>query len=476
MCALALAALALPVKLVTPAEAKTPGSTYCFYGKCHRVKTIAETQALVGVEEVIYASHYDDCARDRYNPCGLTSSGEQFHSDRPDNTASPIYPDGTTLLVWSPDNERALVVRVNNAGPYWGNRKLDLSRAAAEKLGFEHSGVAKVHVRVVKAPEPQEARYVHNRVYPPVPGDIGQYASLEAAQTGMAVALALQASAASPLAPVTTANAFATGTVPEQLVAEAPQALGRGSRVASVSYRSTVAAPTFGTLLTHSLRLSHAQSQRRVAALGSRNQSVWGDDLFKQSGATIVVPDKPQPEVVAASESEPAKERTPERKDEAKVAAVPPKPQPEPVEVAKVEPKAEPLVVAKAEIETEAKPEAKSEAKSEEKAEAEPAKKSRSKKASRGDEETDVAEASHQHKKKVAKAKRRDKETDVAEVSRSRKSMQARNESRSRATRTAGWSKRADRTEVAYARKAKRVEPGRSTEQITSLGIRARQS
>ena len=43
----------------------------------------------------------------------------------------------------------------------------------------------------------------------------------------MAVALALQASAASPIAPVTTANAFAIGTVSEQLVAEAPQALGR---------------------------------------------------------------------------------------------------------------------------------------------------------------------------------------------------------------------------------------------------------
>ena len=257
--------------------------------------------------------------------------------------------------MWSPDTERALVVRVNNAGPYWGNRKLDLSRAAAEKLGFEHNGVAKVHVRVIKAPEPHEARYVHNRVYPPVPGDIGQYASLGAAQTGMAVALALQASAASPLAPVTTANAFAKGTVSEQLVAEAPQALGRGSHVAAVSYSSTVAAPTFGTLLTQSLRLSNAQSQRRVAALGSENQSVWGEGLMKASGPTIVVPDKPQAEVVATSE--PAKERTPEKKSEAKVAAVPPKPQPEPAEVAKVEPKAEPLVVAKAEIKSEAEPE-----------------------------------------------------------------------------------------------------------------------
>ena len=49
----ALAAMALPVKLATPTEAKTPGSTYCYYGTCHRVKTIEETKALVGVEEAI---------------------------------------------------------------------------------------------------------------------------------------------------------------------------------------------------------------------------------------------------------------------------------------------------------------------------------------------------------------------------------------------------------------------------------------
>lgn len=235
--AFALAAMmALPVKYATVAEAKTPGSTYCFHGTCHRVKTLAETRALVGIDETLYASHYDDCKNDRYNPCGLTSSGERFHSDRPDNTASPIYPDGTTLLVWNPDTERALVVRVNNAGPYWGNRKLDLSRAAARKLGFEGKGVAKLKVRVIKAPDERESRYSRNRIYPAVPGDIGEYASLDEAQTGMAVAIALQASAASPLAPVTASNVFAAddGKESEPLVAEAPQAMGRSPSYAAV--------------------------------------------------------------------------------------------------------------------------------------------------------------------------------------------------------------------------------------------------
>ena len=86
------------------------------------------------------------------------------------------------------------------------------------------------------------------------------------------------------------------------------------------------------------------------------------------------------------------------------------------------------------------------------------------------------SEAEPEKKSRSKKASRHDKKKDVAEASRSRKSKQARNESRSRATRTAGWSQRANRGEVAYARKAKRAEPSRSTEQITSLGIRAQSS
>lgn len=229
----ALAVMALPVRIATQAEAKTPGSTYCYHGICHRVKTIEETRSLVGRQQSIEASHYDDCTRDRYNPCGLTSSGERFRPDRPDNTASPIYPDGTTLLVWNPETKHALVVRVNNAGPYHGNRKLDLSVAAAEKLGFKGKGVAKLRVKVVKAPEPEEAKYSEHRSYAHVPGDIGEYSSVDEAEKGMAVAYALQASATSLLAPLTS-SVFSTPSH-EYLVAEAPQARSRApTRLAAV--------------------------------------------------------------------------------------------------------------------------------------------------------------------------------------------------------------------------------------------------
>jgi rare lipoprotein A (peptidoglycan hydrolase) len=302
MSGFALAAMALPVTIATPVAAKTPGKTYCYYGTCHRVKTIEETRALVGVDTMINASHYDDCRRDRYNPCGLTSSGERFHPDRPDNTASPIYPDGTTLLVWNPDNERALVVRVNNAGPYWGDRKLDLSRAAAEKLGFEGKGVAKLKVRVVKAPEPAETVYVRNRNYPPVPGDIGTYTSFAQAETGMVVAMALQASAASPLAPVTTANAFGRSDDTDGLlVAEAPQVLGRSHMQVAAVQPMPDAVRAFGGL---KLWNSH-QSRRQVASLGwdrDLKQTPWDEDVTDEIATDTKDPS--EVEIVASVETE----------------------------------------------------------------------------------------------------------------------------------------------------------------------------
>ena len=184
-----MAASCASIVSATVAEAKTPGKTYCFHSTCHRVKTLAETEALVGRDITLTASHYDSCKRDRFNPCGLTSSGEKFHSDRPDNAASPILPDGTIALVWAKGTREAIVLRINNAGPYWGNRKLDLSRSAARKLGI--GGVGEVTLRVLKAPGPDEARYARNRVYDPVPGPIGQFASLDAAHGAMTVMVAL---------------------------------------------------------------------------------------------------------------------------------------------------------------------------------------------------------------------------------------------------------------------------------------------
>jgi hypothetical protein len=130
---------------------------------------------------------------------------------------------------------------------------------------------------VIKAPEPEEAVYVENRTYLPVPGDIGRYSSLDAAEQGMAVAMALQASSASPMAPVTAANTF-TSHDTEQLVAEAPQALGRAT-MALAAADTMMTTGSLG-LLTQSVRPLHPAVQT-VAALDLRRdikQSKWGED------------------------------------------------------------------------------------------------------------------------------------------------------------------------------------------------------
>lgn len=165
----------------TIAQAKSPGSKYCFHGYCHRVGTLSQTDTLVGWRGYVLASYYDSCRRDRLNPCGLTSSGAVFRPDLPDNTASPLLPDGTVILAYNPKTGDASVLRINNAGPYSGKRKLDVSRATAEKLGFRKQGVTGLVISVLQSPTKAEARYVRKRVYAPVPGYIGKFKTADAA-------------------------------------------------------------------------------------------------------------------------------------------------------------------------------------------------------------------------------------------------------------------------------------------------------
>ena len=232
-----IVAAAAVVSLGSPADAKTPGKTYCFNGVCHRTNTLQEMQGLVGKDQTFKTSFYDDCKHDRFNPCGLTASGEAFRPNDADNAASPIYPEGTVLLVRNPSNGQSAVVRVNNAGPYWGKRKLDVSRGTAEKLGFKKRGVASLEVRVLSAPTKAEAKYKKNRRYDAVPGPIGQFASLQDAGN-MVVAMAIgttgtafKVASADDLAGVTGAS-FDANSPAEGLKAEARRTYGidRGTK------------------------------------------------------------------------------------------------------------------------------------------------------------------------------------------------------------------------------------------------------
>lgn len=77
-----------------------------------------------------------------------TASGERF--DQNDLTAAHrSLPFGTRVLVTNLANGRSVTVRVNDRGPHHRGRSLDLSRAAARRLGIEHRGTARVRMRVL---------------------------------------------------------------------------------------------------------------------------------------------------------------------------------------------------------------------------------------------------------------------------------------------------------------------------------------
>jgi rare lipoprotein A (peptidoglycan hydrolase) len=70
-----------------------------------------------------------------------TASGERFDEDKL-TCAHRTLPFGTELLVMNAATGKVCTVTVNDRGPYHGKRVIDLSKAAARKLGI--SGVGRV--------------------------------------------------------------------------------------------------------------------------------------------------------------------------------------------------------------------------------------------------------------------------------------------------------------------------------------------
>lgn len=73
-----------------------------------------------------------------------TASGERFDMHAM-TAAHRTLPFGSQLLVRNPANDRQVVVRVNDRGPFRRGRIIDLSQAAARALGI--AGIAPVELR-----------------------------------------------------------------------------------------------------------------------------------------------------------------------------------------------------------------------------------------------------------------------------------------------------------------------------------------
>ncbi len=78
-----------------------------------------------------------------------TASGEIFN--KWDYTcAHKRLPFGTKLKVRNVKNRKSVIVRVNDRGPFVKGRIIDLSYAAAMRLGMIKQGTARVRIEIVR--------------------------------------------------------------------------------------------------------------------------------------------------------------------------------------------------------------------------------------------------------------------------------------------------------------------------------------
>ncbi|MGH9404935.1 MAG: septal ring lytic transglycosylase RlpA family protein [Terriglobia bacterium] len=87
----------------------------------------------------------------------LMACGEPFN-EHDMIAAHRTLPLGTRVRVTNLRNGRSVIVRIRDRGPWIGNRIIDLSRAAARRLGFTGQGLAPVRVRVLSVPPSHRGR------------------------------------------------------------------------------------------------------------------------------------------------------------------------------------------------------------------------------------------------------------------------------------------------------------------------------
>ncbi len=112
--------LAALLTLPLPATAETWTGKASYYGLKGRTASGGQVGALAGVKV-----------------CGHTAAHRSL-------------PLGSTALVTNLGNQRSVIVTINDRGPFTGGRVIDVSRSAADALGFRKAGVAQVKVEAMR--------------------------------------------------------------------------------------------------------------------------------------------------------------------------------------------------------------------------------------------------------------------------------------------------------------------------------------
>ncbi len=133
----------------------------------------------VGKPYRINGVDYEPRVDPTYDQVGVASwYGRKFHSRRTANgerfdmhamtAAHTTLPMPTMVRVTNLENGRSVDLRINDRGPFAHGRIIDVSRRAAEVLGFRHAGVARVRVQVL-ADQPLETAAAAPSPAAPVP-------------------------------------------------------------------------------------------------------------------------------------------------------------------------------------------------------------------------------------------------------------------------------------------------------------------
>lgn len=119
-------------------------SSYGTSGQSRHFGTTATRNNSHGRSQTGMASYYGNGFHGK-----KTANGETYN--RHELTAAhKKLPFNTRIKVTNLENNRSVVVRINDRGPFAKRRILDLSEGAAKKIDMIKSGVAKVRIEVLK--------------------------------------------------------------------------------------------------------------------------------------------------------------------------------------------------------------------------------------------------------------------------------------------------------------------------------------
>lgn len=150
--------------LNAPGAAGAPPSRYTGYkvGQPYQVKGVwYYPKDQPNYDEIGIASWYGEQFHNRY-----TADGEVFDMNMA-SAAHKTLPLPSLVEVTNLANGRTVVVRVNDRGPFINGRVIDMSKAAAEELGFVAAGITRVRVRYVgRAEDPPGLKTPQNQTPP----------------------------------------------------------------------------------------------------------------------------------------------------------------------------------------------------------------------------------------------------------------------------------------------------------------------